>query len=123
MHGRAEPLKLMLSHSKVEFEELLVSAEDWNARKASGQVGGLPIVYYKGEELQQTKAIMRSFGIRLGFYDPADEASAYLNDFWFEVWEETFLNGFGNILHSEMDESEKEEATNKLLENQVEPAL
>ena len=102
---------MMLVHSKVPFEEVQVGADDWNARKASGQIGGLPIVYFEGEELQQAKAIMRSFGIRHGYFDPTDESTAYLNDYWFEVWEETLLNGFSNIILGGMEGEDKEKAS------------
>ena len=73
-YGRADPIRFMLSHKGVPFEEVGVTPENWGARKAlgdTGEMGGLPIVNGGGAPLagmQQLSAIMRNYGLKYGYY-------------------------------------------------------
>ena len=73
-YGRADPIRFMLSHKGVPFEEIGVTPEGWGAKKASGdtgEMGGLPIVHGGGAPqggMQQLSAIMRNYGLKYGYY-------------------------------------------------------
>jgi hypothetical protein len=52
--GRADPIRFLLYHSEVKFNDVAVSFEDWGARKAGGNGGEfscLPIVTVNGMEM------------------------------------------------------------------------
>jgi len=52
--GRADPIRFLLYHSEVKFNDVAVSFEDWGARKAGGNGGEfncLPIVTVDGKEM------------------------------------------------------------------------
>lgn len=55
VHGRAEPLRVLLHHAGVQYAEPGISIPTWVYRKSMGQtgeMGALPIVSYQGVEMQ-----------------------------------------------------------------------
>ena len=64
----------MFSHKGIAYEDMTVTFEDWGARKQSndtGEFGGLPIVQDVGspaQGMQQTSAVLRSYGMKFGYY-------------------------------------------------------
>ena len=77
--GRADPLIQMFAYHGHPYHKEVASFDEWNERKARGDGGefggGLPQVFFRDEagkeqRLSQTGAILRSFGIRFGYYDP-----------------------------------------------------
>ena len=78
-YGRVDPVVMLLAHQKVEYEWVGIERASWFARKAAGNGGEmqvLPILTLDDVPLQQTNAILRSFGIMYGYYDPKDWISA-----------------------------------------------
>ena len=75
--------------------------EAWGPRKAAGgagEFGGLPIVKIgEAEGVQQTNAILRSLGIKYGYYNPTNWQQSGRIDQLVETWGEVF-NAFGAIL-------------------------
>ena len=66
IHGRAEPLRVLLHHAGVQYVDAGIRIPTWVYRKSmgnTGEMGQLPIVSYQGVEMQQMGAILRSFGI------------------------------------------------------------
>ena len=78
IYGRAEAIRFLLTHAKVEFEDVLVSREQLVEYKASGlaEFGQLPVLERDGHKLAQSWSILRYLGTQLGYY-PADAESAY----------------------------------------------
>ena len=97
VYGRADPIRMMLHHSKTPFEDCFVTFEQWKGMKgtpAAGEFQCLPIVCVNGKDHQQTGPILRSMGQRLGYYHGDNETEAYWADFSFECWND-MLGGFG----------------------------
>ena len=69
--GRAEPIRLLLNHAKVEFEDVRLSFEEFAELKAKGKFpsGQVPIYCLPdGRELNQSNAILRALGTQHGYY-------------------------------------------------------
>ena len=89
VHGRAEPLRVLLHHSNTQWTDDSVSLPGWGIRKASGntgEMGALPIVSYQGRNMQQLGAILRSLGIEKGYYDPTNWQQARQIDWIIDTW-------------------------------------
>ena len=78
--GRGEPLAQMFTYHGQKFKKNDQSFPGWDERKANGDGGefggGLPQALFqdKGKKYRaaQFGAILRSFGIRFGYYNPRD---------------------------------------------------
>ena len=91
--GRVDPIRFLLYHNEVDFDDVAVSFEEWGQRKASGQGGEfncLPIVTVDGNEMGQTNAVLRSLGTKYHCYDPTNADSAYLIDVIVDTYTEMF---------------------------------
>lgn len=91
VHGRAEPLRLMLHYSGTEFVNSGVTLSGWMVRKGAGntgEFGQLPIVSYQGRDMQQLGAILRSVGTEKGFYNPRDFRDSMRIDWIIDTWGE-----------------------------------
>jgi hypothetical protein len=95
IYGRAEPLRMLLTHAKVPFNDKRYAFPDdgsWAKRKADGQAsgelqfGGMPIVSVKGHTMQQMVAILRAMGIKHGYYNVSDPKECYRADFLIECY-------------------------------------
>ena len=99
-YGRVDPLRLMLTHKGVEFQDDVVTFEEWGPRKAkgdTGEMGALPIYYEDGKAMQQFGAILRSQGIKYGYYHPNDWKTCGEIDQITDTWADV-LNSFAPIL-------------------------
>ena len=71
IHGRAEPIRMLLSHAGVSFEDIEVTPEIF-ARLTQDdclEFEQLPMLELPtGERLCQTKAILRMLGTVYGYY-------------------------------------------------------
>ena len=109
-YGRADPLRFLLYHAEVDFEDVTVSFEDWGQRKTSGKAGEfncLPIVTLNDQELGQTNAILRSLGTKYGCYDPEEYQNAYYVDVIIDAYTDMF-DSTVPILFFMTDKSEEE---------------
>jgi len=92
--GRGDPITQMMAHAGQNCEKRVLEIPAWTTRKENGDGGefggGLPQVFVKkgGKTMRmaQFSAIMRSFGIRYGFYDPKDWKAARYTDPIVDCW-------------------------------------
>jgi glutathione S-transferase len=63
-YGRAEAIRMLLTHAKVEFKDERIGFGDWPALKASGKFPGgvVPVWETDGHFLNQTQSILRMLG-------------------------------------------------------------
>ena len=91
VHGRAEPLRVLLHYSGTPFVESGVSMAGWMVRKGSGstgEFGQLPIISYQGRDMQQFNAVLRSVGVEKGYYNPRDFRESMRIDWIIDTWAE-----------------------------------
>lgn len=71
-YGRAEPLRLMLHHAGIEYEECFIEMDDWPKHKPMMPGGSMPAIELPtGKKLGSTPSLARYFGRLYGYY-PAD---------------------------------------------------
>ena len=71
VYGKAEPIRIMLHHAKFAFEDVRLTSEQFQAKKASGELpaGQLPVwVSDDGKVYNQSHAILRALAIEHGYY-------------------------------------------------------
>jgi glutathione S-transferase len=78
-YGRMEPIRQLLVHAKVEFEEVKYSFESFAASKALFEWGQVPAIEFDGVIYCQTQAMFRFLGNKHGLY-PTDASQAYRVD-------------------------------------------
>ena len=68
--GRAEPIRMMLAHAGVEYEDHRIQVADWGPMKEAkfAEMGGLPVWTEDGVQICQSNAILRMLGMRHGYY-------------------------------------------------------
>ncbi|GCA64108.1 hypothetical protein KIPB_013200 [Kipferlia bialata] len=72
--GRAEPIRQMYKHAKVEFIDKRIQKEDWAAEQKAGiedgslPYGQVPTVHFAAEDewIAQSRSILQLVGERLG---------------------------------------------------------
>ena len=114
VYGRAEPMRMLLAHANVEFNEERLVADDWPAIKASGRFvsGTLPAWQQDGQMYFESKAILRFIGAQHGYY-PSDPVQAWKADSIVD-----FLHAFFPDLNNKLFASDFGEETQKMyLEN------
>ena len=68
--GRAEPIRLLLHHAKIPFQDVRIPFQDWGKLKNCGKFtsGQLPILELEnGEILSQSTAILYYLGMKHGY--------------------------------------------------------
>jgi hypothetical protein len=100
LHGRCEPLMLMLTATKAEHKRTVV--EDWPAGADELEFRGLPQFTWKGKKHGQTKAVLRSVGMAKGLYDTKDPMCCYHADVTVESFDGIFAAG-GKVLFAADD--------------------
>lgn len=71
LYGRAEPIRMLLSHAKVDFVDDRVANEAWPALKAGkfAAAGSMPVLTLNnGKMLNQTFPILRLLARQYGYY-------------------------------------------------------
>ena len=68
--GRAEMIRFLLIHAKVQFEDIRLSFPEFGAAKGEGKYAeGLPVyISDDGHEMNQSNAILRALGREHGYY-------------------------------------------------------
>ena len=90
---RGEPIRMMLAHANIPFEDRRYTMEDWPNHKASMPNGQMPALEMKdGTRLGQSNAIVRMLGCKYGYY-PEDPLQAFKCD---ELCD-TYLDIIGKI--------------------------
>ena len=78
--GLAEPIRLLLNHAKVPFEDIRIKREEWPSKKNDPlfEFHSMPVlVLADGTKITQSNAIMEYLGSKYG-YLPTDEKSTYI---------------------------------------------
>jgi len=70
LYARAEPIRLLLTHAKVSFEDVRYSFEDAEKLKQTGilEFGQMPVLEIDGKFYAQSISIMRYLGVQHGYY-------------------------------------------------------
>lgn len=79
IYGRADPIRMLLTHAKQAFEDVRINGEQLAALKAEGKLefGQVPMLEHDGKHLVQSWAILRYLGKQFGYYpDNSEEAWA-----------------------------------------------
>eukprot|EP00347_Sterkiella_histriomuscorum_P012337 403368980 len=81
VYGRADPIRMLLTHAKVEFEDHRFPMEEWPALKQSLNLefGQVPMLEFEGKQYSQTNSILRFLGSKYGYY-PSNAEEAYKAD-------------------------------------------
>ena len=93
-NGRADPIRQMFEYHGQPYTKVDREFGEWEQAKANGEGdgfgGGLPqaFITVNGEEhrMAQFGAILRSFGVRFGYYNPSDWQMSLLVDPIVETW-------------------------------------
>ena len=114
IYARAEPIRMLLTHAKHEFEDVRINGEKLGELKAEGKLefGQVPMLEHDGKHLVQTWAILRYLGKTLGYY-PEDWESAWKVDSTCDAVEDFFGKYFKAVF--EKDEDKKKTLTNDFL--------
>ncbi len=71
--ARAEPVRLLLSHAKADWEDVTIPSSEWPKHKPSMPEGQLPVLELKdGTKIGQSNTILRLVGRELGYYPVND---------------------------------------------------
>jgi glutathione S-transferase len=87
IYGRAESIRFLLAHAKVEYEN--VHVKDMAALKPSLEFGQVPMFEVDGKHLIQSWSILRYLGRQHGYY-PQDLDTAYIIDSTIDAVEDYF---------------------------------
>ena len=108
--GKAESVRMLLKHAKVDFEDKRVTFEEFGKMKADGSLpnGQVPLwVDDAGVTHNQTNAIIRALGIQHGYYPVADAWAAYEVDWVVEVYNEFWNPKFYSIYFNQNELNEE----------------
>merc|ERR1712166_1218082 len=81
LYGKAEAIRMLLTHSKTPFTDNRVTGDAWAAFKVSGKCanGQVPVLEVGDRCLNQSAAILRFIGSQTGHYGP-DPFDAHFAD-------------------------------------------
>jgi len=114
IYGRAESIRFLAAHKKLELENVIVNGESMAALKESGKLefGQVPMLEVDGKHLAQSWAILRYLG-RQNDYFPADVDLCYMIDSTIDAVED-FLGAYFKF-NFEQDEERKKAAKETFL--------
>lgn len=80
-YGRAEAIRMLLAHAKVDYEDVSYTGETLQAMKETGKLefGQLPVVEIDGKFFAQSFSILRFLGKKYGYY-PEDAYDSWRVD-------------------------------------------
>lgn len=79
LRGRGEPIRLLLAHKGIKYEDRRIDFENWPALKSTYEFGTLPCLEIEGKKLQTSAAILRYLAQKNGLY-PTDKYDVYLSE-------------------------------------------
>ncbi len=124
-YGYAEAVRLLLTHAKVEFEDIRLKREDWPQYKADHadelEWGQVPALTHGDKHLTQTQSILRYLGNQYGYY-PKDAFDAWRADSANEALKD-LMAGFYVIAMQTQDEEKKKELFQNFLTTTLPTAL
>ena len=91
--GRGESIRSLLSHASVRYTDERISGADFGKMKAAGDerlpLGSMPVWEEDGFRICQSNAILRTLGIRFGYYSEDPEVAYAIDsllDFAEDIW-------------------------------------
>merc|ERR1712196_461854 len=99
LYGKAESIRMLLTHSSTEFTDNRVTGDSWAAFKASGKCanGQVPVLEVGDKCLNQSAAILRFIGSQKGYYGP-DPFAAHRADAIIDTYEDFNTRGPKNAV-------------------------
>lgn len=114
--GRAEAIRLLLTHAGKKFQDIRFTEEEWKGQKEKFELKQLPVLDYKGKLLSQSYAILEFLGAKYG-YLPKCYEKLYQCMFIMNTTEDLFMKAYMAAgQRSPLDPKAKEEAIKKLKE-------
>ena len=109
VYGRAEALRFLLTHAKVEYENVNINKEKMEEMTEKGELefGLVPVVEHDGKFYNQSAALLRMLGRKYGYYDDKDIEGCYLMDSFASSVEDTFERYY-KVMQAKSDEERKE---------------
>mmetsp|Transcript_32562 Transcript_32562/g.36922 ORF Transcript_32562/g.36922 Transcript_32562/m.36922 type:complete len:213 (-) Transcript_32562:242-880(-) len=109
VHGRGDPIRFMLYHAKVDFEDKRYSFEEFGPVKETLglEFGQIPMLEFEGKKLFQTNAILEYIGAKFG-YRVTDPEQVYLANWYKEASADFVTPYFMKIAFNRDEESKKE---------------
>eukprot|EP00355_Strombidium_rassoulzadegani_P009114 CAMPEP_0168616860 /NCGR_PEP_ID=MMETSP0449_2-20121227/5246_1 /TAXON_ID=1082188 /ORGANISM="Strombidium rassoulzadegani, Strain ras09" /LENGTH=195 /DNA_ID=CAMNT_0008657661 /DNA_START=41 /DNA_END=628 /DNA_ORIENTATION=+ len=95
--NRAEPMRMMLKHAGVEFEDVKFGMEQWGDLKANYPGGVVPCLEIDGVMYRESLAQARYVGTRCGFYPRDDFNAQYKCDCIVEMVNDVLPKIYGPI--------------------------
>lgn len=77
--GTAEPIRYLLYHGKIKFEDNRVDFQTWQSMKTSTPFGQMPVLEIDGKKMHQSIAICRYLGKKLALAGENDWESAQID--------------------------------------------
>ncbi|CAI2379041.1 unnamed protein product [Moneuplotes crassus] len=118
VYGRGEPVRLLLTHAKAEWEDVRVTGPTWQEFKADKdkcKYGQIPVLERDGKYYSQSLAILRYVSGLHGYY-PEDLELRFQADELTDLIAEDFAMTIIKKVFFVKDEEEKKQEWNKLLE-------
>ncbi|KOC69922.1 Glutathione S-transferase [Habropoda laboriosa] len=103
--GLGEPIRFILHHSGIKFEDKRLTFDDWPQYKSQMPLGQVPILEIDGKQYHQSKAIGRLLAKKNKLYGSSDD-EAYEIDATIDTIED--LRVAFSQYHWEKDEAQKE---------------
>jgi len=112
--GRAESIRLLLTHAGQQFEDVRIARDQWPKMKDQFELKQLPCLEIDGKKLTQSYAILEYLGAKFG-YLPKNYAKLYNVLFIMNTCEDLMMKTYmATMPMSPLDEKAKKEALEKL---------
>merc|ERR1711936_915733 len=72
LEGRGELVRLLLHAGNIDFEDFRFGFADWPKHKPNTPFGSVPVLFWDGEEMAQTMAIVRFVARKVGMAGKTD---------------------------------------------------
>lgn len=75
LYVRAEPIRMLLKHAKLPFEDIRLSHDDFRKIRAEGKLEfkSVPMLEMEGKSFVQSQAILKLLGRKYGYYPRNDD--------------------------------------------------
>jgi len=92
LYGRGEPIRMLLSHAGIHYNDHLISFQEWPAIKPTMPGNVIPCLeLVNGKQMGETSAIMRYLAINHGYY-PEDPLLAHKSEEILDEFQTLFEN-------------------------------